>query len=78
MTAIITTLDQGKKTIDNYLLDQRPLNLEEMRNLNGCIVSTINDVQAIFRMIPQDSPIRKHPLMFHLAQQCGIRFIPQP
>lgn len=73
MNALITNLAQGKKVLDNYLLDDRPLNLDEMRALQDNLTNGINEMQAVLRLLtPQQ---KQHPMVFKLIARLGMRGI---
>lgn len=71
MTALITSLAQGKQVLDNYILDDRPLNLDEMRALQDNLTNGINEMQAVLRLLtPQQ---KAHPMALKLLKRLGMR-----
>lgn len=52
MVATVTNLSDAHRLMLRYLTEERPLNLDEMRVIDGLIAATINNASPIVNSLP--------------------------
>lgn len=73
MTAPITNLKAVRQRIQNYLVEERPLNLQEMDDIQVVLNGVITDIEVILRLMPKSAVTWQTANTFnHLRQVTGV------
>lgn len=73
MTAPITNLKAVRQRIQNYLVEERPLNLQEMDDIQVVLNGVITDIEVILRLMPKSAVTwQTANTFYHLRQVTGV------